>query len=612
MQTQPDPQTPQFTGSAEDVLQALGDVPAELVNHPKFRIVKKLGNGGMGTVYLAEHQITKRQVALKVINQAILRLPNALPRFLAEAQAASRLTHPNIVAVLDADRAGDLHFLVMEYVAGVNLADYLHTHGPLPIELACRVAAQAAEGLQHAHEKGLVHRDIKPANLMLAGEPGALSSATGERVKILDFGLVRVPIHLGGSGLTQDGGGLGTPEYMAPEQSRSASKADIRADIYSLGCTLYCLLTGEPPFLGTMAMVLREVRDPEPVRQRRPEVPEALSAVVDRMLARDPEHRYRTPAEVARELTPFGRNVAPQPQLERGKQGPITRKGRSPETVLKQPVPEARKRSGREPTTQDRAGREASREREPSPGRGGKTRSAKKPDNTLMYVLIGGSLAGVVLGVVLLGLLVLFSSGRTARQFVQKTSEKQGIDRRALKPGDPIFAAVAAAVNAGKTRRTRQIGPGVIPFEETPPGGALLVGLEVGKTKWQTQDVIATVRPIFLTPTGRVLGTTQGRGAGTTEVVTLDARPGFAVGDITVKAGGGFDGLSVTFMAVEGAKLNPAISYTSEWVGGQGGRPPTSAGGDGSPVVGLHGKLDATGNGTHGLGLVLASGRGPE
>jgi serine/threonine protein kinase len=219
---------------------ALRSVPAELTNHPKFKLVKTLGRGGMGVVCQAEHRIMERLVAIKVINKNFIDHPEALERFFSEVRSAARLQHPNIVTAYDAEQAGDLHLLVMEYVEGVNLAKYVGPEGPLPLEHACNFMRQAALGLQHAFEQGMVHRDIKPQNLMLTSKG---------QVKILDFGLARLASERSkGKGLTQTGAFLGTPEYVAPEQARDASTADIRADIYSLGCTLSFLLTGRPPF----------------------------------------------------------------------------------------------------------------------------------------------------------------------------------------------------------------------------------------------------------------------------------------------------------------------------------------------------------------------------
>jgi formylglycine-generating enzyme required for sulfatase activity len=194
----------------------------------------------------------------------------------------------------------------MEYVEGISLAEYLKKKGPLPIRLACNLARQVAEGLQHAHDLGMVHRDIKPGNLMLM---------KNGRVKILDFGLARLRTKvLPGEGLTRTGSYMGTPEYMPPEQARDASRADGRADVYSLGATLYCLLTGRPPFVKENALdvMLAHVQEiPRPLHQVRPEIPEGLSAVVARMLAKEPAQRYQTAELVKQALMPFCRKEGP-------------------------------------------------------------------------------------------------------------------------------------------------------------------------------------------------------------------------------------------------------------------------------------------------------------
>jgi WD40 repeat protein len=283
-------------------------VPAALASHPKFKVLRPLGQGGMGAVFLAEHRVMERPVAIKVVNRALLDQPEALQRFFAEVRAAAKLSHPNIVAAYDAEPAGDLHLLVMEYVEGVNLADYLAQKGPLPVALACHFIRQAALGLQHAHEQGMVHRDVKPQNLMLTRKG---------QVKILDFGLARLASERGNrGGLTQAGSFMGTPEYVAPEQATDARAADIRADVYSLGCTLYCLLAGRPPFVEDTAvkLVLAHLeKEPPPLRSARLEVPEALAAVVARMLAKEPNQRFQTPGEVATALAPFCKKGPEQP-----------------------------------------------------------------------------------------------------------------------------------------------------------------------------------------------------------------------------------------------------------------------------------------------------------
>jgi hypothetical protein len=280
-------------------------VPPELANHPKFRIVRELGKGGMGVIYLAQHRVLDKPVALKVISPAVLDNPDALARFQAEARAAGKLDHPNIARAFDADQAGDLHFLVMEYVEGLSLAQLLEKKGPLSVSGACHCACQAALGLQHAFEQGMAHRDIKPQNLMLTPRG---------QVKVLDFGLARLRgARAPGKGLTQADSFMGTPEYVAPEQATDARSADTRADIYSLGCTLYALLAGQPPFFeDTMVkLVLAHIeKEPPPLHEARSDVPLGLSAVVAKMLAKDPAQRYQRPVEVAQALAPFAKGGA--------------------------------------------------------------------------------------------------------------------------------------------------------------------------------------------------------------------------------------------------------------------------------------------------------------
>ena len=279
-------------------------LPEGLDQHPKFRVLRKIGEGGMGEVYLAEHRVMERQVALKVIRPALLNDAATVQRFRAEVKAAARLSHPNIVTAYDAEQSGDLHLLVLEYVEGISLIDYLKQKGPLPIEEACHFIRQAALGLQHAHEMGMVHRDIKPQNLMLTPKG---------QVKILDFGLARLTTtQPAATPLTVVGTFMGTPDYISPEQVLDCSKADIRSDIYSLGCTFYNLLTGQPPFVESTTMLLVQAhigQQPEPVTQFRPQAPAALADILAKMLAKQPGERYQTPMEVARALAPFCKKV---------------------------------------------------------------------------------------------------------------------------------------------------------------------------------------------------------------------------------------------------------------------------------------------------------------
>jgi WD40 repeat protein len=277
------------------------DVPAELLRHPRYRVLGLLGAGGMGAVYKAEHRLMERVVALKVMSPTVVGSAATVDRFRREVKAAACLSHPNIVAAYDAEQAGDLHFLVMEYVEGTDLARRVAERGQLLVEEACEYARQCAAGLQHAHEHGMVHRDIKPHNLMRTPDG---------TVKILDFGLARLAAEAGTalSGVTRQGTLLGTVDYLAPEQADDARRADIRADIYSLGCTLYHLLSGRPPFpQGTMVQKVMAHTDREPVslQELRPDLPPGLSRVVRRMMAKAPEDRYQTPAKVCAALAPF-------------------------------------------------------------------------------------------------------------------------------------------------------------------------------------------------------------------------------------------------------------------------------------------------------------------
>jgi anti-sigma factor RsiW len=283
--------------------QPAAAVPPELAGHPQYEVIRQLGGGGMGVVYLARNRDMDRLEALKVVNQTLLARPGALERFQQEIRAAAQLSHPNIVTAYSVLRPGALVVLSMEYVDGQDLAAVVKRHGPLPVTNACYYVQQAALGLQHAFEKDMVHRDIKPGNLILArGTPK-------HRIKILDFGLAKAmrekPLE---GGLTSEGQMLGTPEYMAPEQTRNAQQADIRADIYSLGCTLYCLLSGGPPFRATNLLDLLQAHqsvEARPLNVVRPEVTAALAAVVARMMAKDPAQRYQQPVEVVQGLAQF-------------------------------------------------------------------------------------------------------------------------------------------------------------------------------------------------------------------------------------------------------------------------------------------------------------------
>jgi serine/threonine-protein kinase len=270
-----------------------------------YVLLEKLGEGGMGAVYKARNWKLNKLVALKLIRRQRLEDPSALRRFQREIRAAAHLDHPNIVRAFDADEVNGTHFLVMEYVEGADLARLVQKHGPLPVELACDFVRQAALGLQHAFERGLVHRDVKPANLLLV--PADLSR-TGT-IKILDMGLARVGPGEGAeelsSAVTQEGTVMGTPDYIAPEQALESHTVDVRADLYSLGCTFYFLLTGRVPFPGgnfLKKINRHQFEVPPAVEGLRPAVPPALAGVVRKLMAKRPEDRFQTPAELVAAL----------------------------------------------------------------------------------------------------------------------------------------------------------------------------------------------------------------------------------------------------------------------------------------------------------------------
>jgi tRNA A-37 threonylcarbamoyl transferase component Bud32 len=261
-----------------------------------YTILDKIGAGGMGQVFKAEHRRMKRIVAVKMLPKAVTKNAAAVARFQREVEAAAKLRHPNIVAADDADEAGGVHFLVMEYVEGSDLSALVKKHGPLSVAKAVNYVLQAARGLEFAHGEGIVHRDIKPANLLL-DKKGT--------VKILDMGLARIE----GSGdakvqaeLTGTGAVMGTVDYMAPEQALSSKHADARADIYSLGCSLFYLITGKAIYDGDTLMAKLLAHREKPVPSLGADVPEHVQAVFEKMVAKTVEDRYQTMGEVVTAL----------------------------------------------------------------------------------------------------------------------------------------------------------------------------------------------------------------------------------------------------------------------------------------------------------------------
>jgi eukaryotic-like serine/threonine-protein kinase len=270
---------------------------------PDYEILGELGRGGMAHVYQARHRRRQRLVAIKVSDPGQAGDDDLVARFRQEQLLALRLRHPHLVAAYDAGQVAGVPYLVLELIEGHDLAWIVRQRGPLPAAEACEVVRQAACGLQHLHKQGLVHRDVKPANLMLT---------PSRQVKVLDLGLVRhrhVPAP--GGQITSHGQFLGTPDYVAPEQCLDSHAVDGRADIYALGCTLYELLTGQPPFAGpayssVFLKMKAHVEAPvPPIRGRRADVPDRLAAALERMLAKDRAGRFVSAAGVVAALQPF-------------------------------------------------------------------------------------------------------------------------------------------------------------------------------------------------------------------------------------------------------------------------------------------------------------------
>jgi serine/threonine-protein kinase len=274
------------------------DAPADLTGRTlgDFHVLRKLGHGGMGHVYLARQLSLKRQVALKLLRDDLAKNATALQRFQAEAEAVARVSHPNIVQVYAVGEHDGLKFMALEYVEGRNLRDFLAKKGPPELPVALAIVRQVAAALQRASELGITHRDVKPENILLTKKV---------EVKVTDFGLARLtaddqqPLNL-----TQSGVAIGTPLYMAPEQVQG-KPVDHRTDVYSLGVTCYHLLAGQPPFKGNTAfeVAMKHVHDaPEPLAALRPDLPGDLCAMVHKMMAKDPAQRYQTAKDILRDL----------------------------------------------------------------------------------------------------------------------------------------------------------------------------------------------------------------------------------------------------------------------------------------------------------------------
>ena len=299
-----------------------------------YLIEEPLGTGGMGTVYRAVHSKLKRTVALKILPAARWSNACAISRFEREMEAIGGLDHPHIVRASDAGEDQGMHYLVMDYVEGLDLSRLVSRLGPIPVAEAFELARQAALGLQHVHENGLVHRDVKPSNLMLAWNRGGPSQEQAA-LQILDLGLALLgDEHLQeDNGLTTVGQLMGTLDYMSPEQGIDSHGVDHRTDIYGLGATLFKLLTGrapyaDPRFSTLMKKMTALATKPAPsIATLRDDLPTEVITVVDRMLARDPDERFASSADVATALAPHAESADLNQLLRRGLAGKASSRG---------------------------------------------------------------------------------------------------------------------------------------------------------------------------------------------------------------------------------------------------------------------------------------------
>lgn len=402
-----------------------------------YRLIEPLGEGGMGMVVKGWHPRLDRYAAIKLIRpQVLASRPEIVTRFHREAKAIAQLHHPNVVMLYDADEVNDTHYIAMEFVDGPTLEKMVRQNGPMSIKQSCDYMRQAALGLQHASECGLVHRDIKPSNILVTTKgignnkrsstqikrPAlvtirdrelAVESTVNGRpdqawgvVKILDMGLARLQESLEedsnadqGTPLTRAGALLGTPDFIAPEQARDARSVDIRADLYSLGCTFYYVLTGRPPYPGgndVQKLIKHQTERAVPIEDLRPHVPTAVTRVVERLMAKRPEDRFQTPQALADELAAYLASTLSNQTPPRG----ISTEGHVPPSPLpRSPVADAMPMGGPEILAGFDSEMESAREGDSSTSMG----SDVPPSNEVRPITVVASNTGVTSAVALSG-----------------------------------------------------------------------------------------------------------------------------------------------------------------------------------------------------------------
>ncbi len=391
----------------------------------QYEVAGRIGRGGMGTVYRGFHPRLKRPVAIKVLPGHRLRDPQAVARFEREMEAVGNLDHSNLVRAHDAGEFDGQHYLVMELLDGLDLSRAVRRHGPLPVPEACEIVRQAALGLHHAHEHGLVHRDVKPSNLMLTSDGF---------VKVLDLGLARLDESESGEDRTTGTDQvMGTGDFMAPEQADNAHNVDRRTDIYALGCTLYHLLTGRPPFGDSahptlVKKLLAHASEPvPPIHKHRPDVPESVSAILEQMLEKDPVRRFQTAADIAEAIAPLAAEANLQPlakELVEAQSAEDVQGGETPSMSCPEAVTGASARPRPQPQSTAAAGRPRVR-----------------------LILLGLLFGGIVLAALIIRL-------RTQRGELIIRSPAPDVEVRLSQSGDEL------ALLSGKTEYRVPLGPG--------------------------------------------------------------------------------------------------------------------------------------------------------
>lgn len=375
--------------------------PSRPVQIGRYQILDRIGTGGMGAVYKALDVKRGREVALKVLapDQAANQ-PNVLRRFQLEARYGRRFNHENVVSFYRTGTVNGIHYLALEYVNGIDLQEYVTRRGRLSPEEALHVIVQAARAIEHLDRHGIVHRDLKPSNFLVTGD------AARPVVKLIDLGLACRPADTG-SRMTLAGSSLGTVDYMAPEQAGDATSADVRSDMYSLGCTWFHLLAGRPPFgEGTlMERVYKQVHEPPPdVRRFNPDVPLAQAQVLRRMLAKSPAERYQTPAELLRDLEQLSTNAEPAKRKPAPARLPVPPAPR-PDPVAVAPSDETPRPAVPQTAPPHHAAGEAPRFREDESKEWPDKPSARKrrrPEQELaVWVIAGSALVATAAGVAL-------------------------------------------------------------------------------------------------------------------------------------------------------------------------------------------------------------------